>query len=85
MLVFLWYLNTEFCLNNVTDKHYSVKYLDSASNPFIQIADIMANLYYSQMNTAAYTKEINMLRERDILKAIFDFPPTNGKRKRNEN
>lgn len=76
------YLNTEFCLNNVTEKHYSVKYLDSADNPFIQIADVFANLYYSEINTGAYSDLFKELKDKDILKAVFEFPPRNKKKKK---
>lgn len=68
------YLNTEFCLNGISEKHFVAKYLDSANCPFIQIADIFANLYYSQLNTNAYSDEIKKLDERNILKYIFEFP-----------
>ena len=76
------YLNTEFCLNDVTEKHYSVKYLDSADNPFIQIADVFANLYYSELNTEAYSDLFKELKNKDILKAVFEFPPRNNKKKK---
>ena len=76
------YLNTEFCLNNVTEKHYSVKYLDSADNPFIQIADVLANLYYSELITGSYTDTINVLKKQDILKAVFEFPPRAVRKKK---
>lgn len=69
------YLNTELCLNGTTESHFSVKYLDSKDNPFIQIADVFANLYYSELNTSAYDLEMKMLAERGILKGSFDFPP----------
>lgn len=69
------YLNTELCLNNITENHFSVKYLDSSTNPFIQIADVFANLYYAQLNTGAYTKEFEKLKENKILNDIFEFPP----------
>lgn len=68
------YLNTELTLNGITEKHFSVQYLDSRNNPFIQIADVFANLYYSELNTSAYYNEINMLKDRNILKGIFEFP-----------
>ena len=61
-------------LNGITEKHFSVQYLDSRNNPFIQIADVFANLYYSELNTSAYYNEINMLKDRNILKGIFEFP-----------
>ena len=68
------YLNTELCLSNVTDKHFSVKYLNSESNPFIQVADVFANFYYSQLNTNAYSEELCKLKDRNILKTIYEFP-----------
>jgi hypothetical protein len=58
-----------------------VKYLDSADNPFIQIADVFANLYYSELNTGAYTDLFAILKDKEILKAIFEFPPKNPKKK----
>lgn len=73
------YLNTELCLNNITDSHFTVKYLDSPTNPFVQIEDVFANLYYAELNTGAYIDAINVLKEKDILKGIFEFPPDNDK------
>ncbi len=73
------YLNTELCLNNITDHHFSVKYLDSSTNPFVQIADVFANLYYAHLNTDAYTKEIENLKEKGILNDVFEFPPLKKK------
>ena len=68
------YLNTELCLNGISESHFSVQYLDSKNNPFIQIADVLANLYYSELNTNAYKTEMSMLKERKILKGMFEFP-----------
>lgn len=70
------YLNTELCLNGITEKHFSVRYVDSKLNPFIQIADVFANIYYSELNTHAYKNEMEMLRNRKILKGTFEFPPS---------
>lgn len=71
------YLNTELCLNGVTENHFTVRYLDSSVNPFIQIADVFANIYYSQLNTHGYDNEMYKLKERNILKAVFSFPNLN--------
>ena len=60
------YLNTELCLNGVTENHFTVRYLDSSVNPFIQIADVFANIYYSQLNTHGYDNEMYKLKERNI-------------------
>ncbi len=68
------YLNTELCLNNITEKHFAVRYLDSAENPFIQLADVFANIYYSHLNTQSYETEMQKLRQRGILRANFSFP-----------
>ncbi len=68
------YLNTELCLNNITENHFSVRYLNSVANPFIQIADVFANLYYSHLNTNGYDAEMKKLLERNILKGDFVFP-----------
>ena len=59
-----------------------MKYLDSAENPFIQIADVFANLYYSELNTGAYTDLFTNLKKKEILKAVFEFPPKNKKRRK---
>lgn len=69
------YLNTELCLNGVTEKHFSVQYLNSKDNPFVQIADVFANLYYSELNTNAYNNELKILKDQNILKGVFEFPP----------
>ena len=71
------YLNTELCLNGVTENHFTVRYLDSSVNPFIQIAYVFANIYYSQLNTHGYDNEMYKLKERNILKAVFSFPNLN--------
>ena len=68
------YLNTELCLNNITENHFTVRYLDSSTNPFIQIADVFANIYYSQLNTNAYEHEMEILKDRNILISNFSFP-----------
>lgn len=68
------YLNTELTLCGAVDGTFNVTYFDSANNKFIQIADVFANLYYSQLRTCQYTKEFNQLKENGILKHIFEFP-----------
>ena len=68
------YLNMELQLHQTLSKEISVKYFDSSTNKLIQIADFFANLYYSQLFNQNYDKEINLLRESEILKYIFKFP-----------
>jgi hypothetical protein len=68
------YLNTELMLGGVTQGKFNVSYFDSANNKFIQIADVFSNLFYSELRTRQYTETFRMLRERGILKFVFEFP-----------
>lgn len=65
------YLNTELTLSGAAFGEFSVSYFDSADNRFVQIADIFANLYYSQLQTGMYTEEFEKLKAAGILKDIF--------------
>lgn len=69
------YLNTEFRCSNLLSSDLSVHYFDSASNKNIQIADVLANLYYSELRTAAYSNEFKQMFDNGCLKYIFQFPP----------
>lgn len=69
------YLNTELALNGTTNGKFTVCYLNSANNKFIQIADVFSNIFYSQLLTKSYDYEMKLLRDKDILKYIFVFPP----------
>lgn len=68
------YLNTELFMNGTATGRFDVKYFDSADNTVIQIADVFANLYYSQMRTGGYDAEIQILNDAGILKFEFEFP-----------
>ena len=68
------YLNTELSLNSSINGNFDVTYYDSANNKAIQIADVFANLYYSELQSNKYTEQINDLKECGILKFIFEFP-----------
>ena len=69
------YLNTELVLGGTTDKPFRVQYFDSVNNKFIQIADVFANLYYSNLITnGGYEQEIERLKEENILKFVFEYP-----------
>lgn len=68
------YLNTELTISGTTSGKFNVSYFGSSDNSFIQIADVFANLYYSQLQTGAYGNEIKKLQEAGILKFIFEFP-----------
>ena len=68
------YLNTELTLGGINSEEFKVLYFDSEDNINIQIADVFANLFYSQIMTNNYSNEIDLLRDSDILKFIFEFP-----------
>lgn len=68
------YLNTELKLGCNLNANFNVQYFDSANNKLIQVADVFANLYYSQLLTSAYTEEFKMLESSGILKHCFNFP-----------
>ena len=69
------YLNTELVLGGTTDKPFRVQYFDSVNNKFIQIADVFANLYYSNVITnGGYEQEIGRLKEEGVLKFVFEYP-----------
>ena len=68
------YLNTELAMNGTAAGKFDVDYFDSADNNIIQIADVFANLYYSQMQTGGYDEEIQKLKDAGILKFEFEFP-----------
>lgn len=68
------YLNTEFIMRDVLTEKCTVSYFDSANNTLIQIADVFANLMYSELKTGAYKKEFDFMRESGYLKHTFHFP-----------
>ena len=68
------YLNTELRMEGVLSQDISVEYFDSSKNKIIQIADVFANLYYSQLLTSNYSEEIALLHKNQCLKSIFRFP-----------
>ena len=67
------YLNTELVLNKTVLGEFEVNYYNSNCNTMIQIADVFANLLYSHIRSGAFGEEMEMLRERNILKTIFEF------------
>lgn len=68
------YLNTEFRLSRVISEDMEIRYFNSACNRLIQIADVFANLYFSNLCTNAYTDEFQKMEESGSLKIIFKFP-----------
>lgn len=68
------YLNTELRLNNTLSTDLQVKYFDSSKNKLIQVADVFANVCYSQLRTSAYSDEFIQMKESGCLKFFFQFP-----------
>lgn len=68
------YLNTELGCKHILSGDCTVSYFDSSNNRIIQIADVFANLMYSQLKTNAYTEEFNMMKRDKYIKHIFKFP-----------
>lgn len=69
------YLNTELRLHEgLIDKNIIVSYFDSCNNCLVQLADVFANIMYSELRTRNYTKEINKIKKEGYLKKFFEFP-----------
>ena len=68
------YLNTELTCNGTANGKFDVAYFDSANNKLVQIADVFANLYYSELQTQQYSEELKKLKDAGILKFVFEFP-----------
>lgn len=70
-----------FKKNYISD--VSVEYFDSADNVYIQLSDFFSNLFYSyKMNNTGYKSIIDEMKQKGILKYIFEFPE--NKNKKNE-
>lgn len=70
------YLNTELFMQYILSSDINVKYFDSSQNKIIQIADVFANLYYSELLTGNYSQDIHLMRKQNCLKFVFRFPLT---------
>ena len=68
------YLNTELVMKGTATGQFTVSYFDSANNSIIQIADVLSNFYYSELQTNAYSVEYKKLEDSGILKFVFEFP-----------
>lgn len=68
------YLNTELFMEGIIEDECKVTYFDSCNNHIIQVADVFANLMFSQLKTNAYTCEIEKMKNDGYLKPIFKFP-----------
>lgn len=69
------YLNAELHLTGLCSGSYTVKYRDSADSKFVQLADVFANIYFSQLMTGGYTAEFERMKKKGIVKGIFPYPP----------
>jgi hypothetical protein len=68
------YLNTEIGLPK--DRDFSVIYHDSANSYLVQLADVFANIYYSNLMNGFYKEDLENMEKNEILKMIFNFPYT---------
>ena len=68
------YLNIELNTGGITSGHFSVHYFDSSNNKIIQIADVFSNLFFSNLKTRNYERELRQLKQKGIIKNIFRFP-----------
>lgn len=72
------YLNTQLQLDEKLTNEIHVTYFDSTKNKNIQIADVMANLFFSQMRTQKYNDDFQKLKKAGIFKYVFEFPKKNN-------
>lgn len=68
------YLNTQLCISESVNGPFLVEYLDSKSNRFVQIADMLSNVFWSNQFRGQYEEEIQMLEEAGILRGVFEYP-----------
>lgn len=68
------YLNTSFQLENHLTKEIIVRYFDSKDNLLIQLADVFANIKFSELMTGTYKNEFKLLENSKILKFTYKFP-----------
>ena len=67
-------MNTELFMKGTATGQFTVSYFDSANNSIIQLADVLSNFFYSELQTNAYSAELKKLKDSGILKFVFDFP-----------
>ena len=68
------YLNTELLLSEDIAGPFEVTYFDSSNNKYIQIADVFANIFYSELINQQYSQQLLELKNKNMLKFIFEFP-----------
>ena len=68
------YLNTELVMNGSCKGPFRVEYFNSEDNKLVQLADVYANWYYSQLLTGNYAEELQAQQDENIIRSIFRFP-----------
>lgn len=70
------YLYTECSHGKDMVDDISVQYFDSSKSQLVQIADVFANIFYSNVVTNGnYSDKMNKMSEEGYLINIFEFPP----------
>lgn len=75
------YLNTELLFNDIMTHSVKIQYCDSCENKFIQLADVFANIYYSNLRNKQYDNKLKSLKN-EYIRHEFIFP-NKGKNKKN--
>jgi hypothetical protein len=68
------YLNTELYLAGIFAHQINVEYFDSMDCQLIQVADVFANIFYSECLTGNYTSHLNNLIKEKYIRHIYQFP-----------
>jgi len=68
------HLNIQLTLERELADGFSITYYDSSCNTCIQLADLCANLYYSQLMTSGYSSLFGDLRKQGYIKFDFYYP-----------
>lgn len=69
------YLNTELVTGNHIQEGFHVEYCQSESRELIQIADVFANIYYTNLiANNCFSKEIDKIRKEKYIAGEFLFP-----------
>lgn len=68
------FLNTNLRMEGYLSEDACVQYFESENNRNIQIADVLSNLYFSNLLTGNYKNEIRLMQDNGCLKFVFRFP-----------
>lgn len=72
--VLVEHLNMTLAMDASLASSFRIDYFDSARNKLVQLADIFANFYYSELMTGQYTELFEELRKESYIKFEFVFP-----------